>query len=454
MVVSSGGNLGVGDITPAAALTVGNGDLFQVNSSGVVAAGTWQGGIVSSTYGGTGANLSGAAANYFPMWSATGVLGIATYLQYVPGSATMNINSAKIMLGSGDQSTPAATIIRGPAAVGTNVAGASWTFDASNGTGTGGSGSIIWRTAPVAGSSSTSNTMTERMRILPSGEVGIGDTSPDFKLDVEGDVADYIANFFNDGNADTRYGIQIQGGADDASGTTYYVNALDGDGGQVGYISNTAGTFALTDVSDIRTKTNIEDTEIDATSILSGLRVVDFNRLANPEGPKITGFIAQEVQEVYPNIITEGENGYLGITKENLIPVLVKGFQEMDLKINDIANVEEENDWRDAIVSWFSSATNGIGDFFANRVRTKEICLKDEGGETCISRTQLDNLLNNTNRNNPPSYTPPPIPDPEPTPEPTVVEPDPEIEPTTPIPEPETQPEIIGPTSVEPAPVE
>ncbi len=41
----SGGNVGIGDTTPAAMLTVGNSDLFQVNSSGAIAAAT---GIVSS----------------------------------------------------------------------------------------------------------------------------------------------------------------------------------------------------------------------------------------------------------------------------------------------------------------------------------------------------------------------------------------------------------------------
>ncbi|TSC74518.1 MAG: polymorphic outer membrane protein, partial [Parcubacteria group bacterium Gr01-1014_44] len=43
--------------------------------------------------------------------------------------------------------------------------------------------------------------------------------------------------------------------------------------------------------------------------------------------------------------------------------------------------------------TWFADATNGIGDFFANRVRTKEFCLSNPEGETCITRSQLDALL-------------------------------------------------------------
>jgi hypothetical protein len=175
---------------------------------------------------------------------------------------------------------------------------------------------------------------TPYVTIDATGDFGIGDTTPSYKLEVNTDIStNYVAQFFNDGNNADRYGIQIQGGADDASGTTYYINALDGDGGQIGYIANTSGTFALTDVSDIRTKTNVTTAEMNATSILSGLRVVNFNRISNPDGPQITGFIAQEVQEIYPNAVTEGPTGLLGISKDAFIPVLVKAFQEETIRL-------------------------------------------------------------------------------------------------------------------------
>ena len=140
----------------------------------------------------------------------------------------------------------------------------------------------------------------------------------------------YAGEFFNDGNNQNRYGLKVQGGADDASGTTYYLDAYDGDGGQVGYLANVAGTFGVTDISDLRTKTNVTDTEIvDATAVIQGLRVVDFNRIQDPDGPRITGFIAQEVDAVFSSAVTANpKTGYLGVMKDAFIPLLIKGAQE------------------------------------------------------------------------------------------------------------------------------
>jgi hypothetical protein len=67
-----GGNVGIGDTTPAAALTVGSGDLFQVNSSGAIAAAT---GVTSS---GT-ITFSGFTSSGGPLYTnGSGVLAQTT----------------------------------------------------------------------------------------------------------------------------------------------------------------------------------------------------------------------------------------------------------------------------------------------------------------------------------------------------------------------------------------
>src|SRR3989338_3548605 len=73
------------------------------------------------------------------------------------------------IFGVGEAGSPSATTIKGAAAAGLNIPGANLTLDASNGTGTGGSGALIFRTAPAAASSSTANTLAERWRIDANG---------------------------------------------------------------------------------------------------------------------------------------------------------------------------------------------------------------------------------------------------------------------------------------------
>ena len=62
------------------------------------------------------------------------------------------------------------------------------------------------------------------MLINSSGNVGIGDPSPDYRLDVEGDdPGSYIASFTNDGDSENRYGVRIQCGHDNASDTNFAI---------------------------------------------------------------------------------------------------------------------------------------------------------------------------------------------------------------------------------------
>lgn len=47
-----------------------------------------------------------------------------------------------------------------------------------------------------------------------------------------------------------------------------------------------------------------------------------------------------------------------------------------------------------SLTHWFADATNGIGDFFANRVVTHQLCISDDtGSSTCITKSKLDALL-------------------------------------------------------------
>ena len=153
-----------------------------------------------------------------------------------------------------------------------------------------------------------SDTETEVMRwARATGFVGIGDSDPSHNFVVKGnDSANYIASFFNDGNNADRYGMRVQAGADDASGTTYYFTCTDGDGGNVGWLANTSETFALTDASDSRIKDNIRDTSVEGLTSVNQIKVRDFE--LKKSGNSKTGFIAQELKLIYPEAVVGSEN--------------------------------------------------------------------------------------------------------------------------------------------------
>jgi len=92
--------------------------------------------------------------------------------------------------------------------------------------------------------------------ITSAGRVGIGVTSPGALLHVKGDVpGGYGCYFLNDGGNSTRYGIELNCGANDASGTNYAVRWNDGNGTDQGFVTFSGGTVsygAFTAVHDVQ----------------------------------------------------------------------------------------------------------------------------------------------------------------------------------------------------------
>jgi len=105
-------NIGIGDTSPAALLTVGNGDLFQVNSSGAIAAAT---GITSS---GT-ITLSGLAGGGFLKTDGSGVLSTSTIALASDVSGTLPVANGGtgattltgLLLGNGTSAFTATTTL-------------------------------------------------------------------------------------------------------------------------------------------------------------------------------------------------------------------------------------------------------------------------------------------------------------------------------------------------------
>ena len=182
--------------------------------------------------------------------------------------------------------------------------------------------------------------------------------------------------------------------------------------GPIARFTNVSGSCAINPTntalecsSDLRLKKDFEG--ISATSSLAkvlALNPVFYNWLREATGtPKHTGFIAQEVQELFPDLVSQS-GGYYTLNYAGFTPYLASAIQELNSSLDAIASSTEpaEGSFAESffqnlfarIGTWFADAANDIGDFFANRVHTRELCVSDAGGaETCITKPELDALL-------------------------------------------------------------
>ena len=177
------------------------------------------------------------------------------------------------------------------------------------------SGNLLFKTKSSGNATTTSN-LTTKMFIKHDGKVGIGTTSPAYKLHTVGD-------------------IKVESGA---IGVNVNPSATDGriDAGNdvVAYSS-----------SDIRFKKNITPIQ-DALFKVQQIQGIEFDWIPNEEqhgydGHDV-GVIAQEVVEVLPEVVQIRESGYMAVKYEKMIPLLVEGIKEQQKQIDELKDKVRE----------------------------------------------------------------------------------------------------------------
>ena len=115
--------------------------------------------------------------------------------------------------------------------------------------------------------------------------------------------------------------------------------------------NGTADEVQYVTTSDYRLKENV-NYDFDATTTLKKLKPCEFNWISDEKNTTITGFLAHEVQEVYPHAAS-GEKDAMetytdsdgkeqtrvepqGIEKSDLVPLLVKSLQEAMTRIDTL----------------------------------------------------------------------------------------------------------------------
>jgi len=189
------------------------------------------------------------------------------------------------------------------------------------------SGNIKFFTGTSSGS--------EKMRIDSSGNVLTGTTTASNSSGVGGKyLASATAPSYSlvgsSSSTDASYVLYSTG----AAAYRFYVQY----DGKI-YATNTT----ITGISDIRLKENIRDLDEGLDTVLSlKPRKFDWKEGKGKDIKNDRGFIAQEFEEVLPDLIDEwkdtppeGEKPYKSV-RADLIPVLVKAIQEQQTIINDL----------------------------------------------------------------------------------------------------------------------
>lgn len=226
------------------------------------------------------------------------------------------------------------------------------------------SGDLAFYTKPAS-----NDAMLERFRIDTTGKVGIGDTTPNYLLDVENTGSD-----------------------------TDIFSLTDSDGACLH--NPEAGSEVVTCSSDERLKDNITDADSSLDDFMK-FKIREYDVIAS--GDHMTGVIAQEVKEVFPHLVSEGGNGYLMVTSPSTWNI-IKAIQELKINIDLISSLdtEEEGSLGSLIKSFLSDAGNTIEVIFAKvikgqKVETDELCV----GSVCVTEDEFIQIFGNGTNNDP-----------------------------------------------------
>jgi hypothetical protein len=445
VVFNHEGNFGIGTTTPGSRLSVQKNYGNTGSSLFTVASSTSSNGDTATTYftvtdaGKVGIRTTGPAA-YLAV-NATGVIGSANQSAY-------DIAGGQIAAGNSIYSYGSICTV--------NSSGA---CTGNNGVVIGGSNTNAYTNITSSGSS------------FFGGNLSVGSTTPTAALASQKKYGSTVANLFLVASSTASNGstavsalvipsagnVKVGIGAITTAsgfGDLYIQDDLEVDGlvaaagtdvlcidanGTVSRDTTPGTTVCGGATSDIRLKDNIEALGGSLERIMQvNPRVFDWkNPALHDYATSSAGFIAQELAEIFPELVgetecREGECELTGGEKAKTVNVngpefiahMVSAIQEINLNVQALASTTATstpaatafaesffNNLFAKVTTWLADAGNGIADLFATTITAetvyaKQLCLTDENGETCVTKTQLDALLSGSSA---PSYTPPAV---------------------------------------------
>lgn len=162
---------------------------------------------------------------------------------------------------------------------------------------------------------------------------------------------------YNYGVVGTLYGSQNQYGAGVYGSSTSSDTGIAMNGRYAGYFRGNVCVDGLINgvtigTSDYRLKKDIKSVSDETLDAIKQMNVVEFKYkqrevetdsgkvgLYDEDSPILThkhyGLIAQELQEIYPDLVIEGDDGYLAVNYTEIIPLLIRSVQELSAKLDE-----------------------------------------------------------------------------------------------------------------------
>jgi hypothetical protein len=174
-----------------------------------------------------------------------------------------------------------------------------------------------------------------QIKVGSNGFVGINNTNPAYQLDVSGSLR---IDDPSGGNLIFQYGQLYSTSGYSMLGTAgYYWSEL--------HAYDAYFYYSTTYYSDLKLKSDIRDIENTGSKLML-LKPVKYKMLPQYKGDAKSdsmmtekakvdqmGFIAQDMQKIFPELVTQDKAGTLGIKYIELIPILVKAYQEQQAEL-------------------------------------------------------------------------------------------------------------------------
>ena len=405
MTIKGSGNVGIGTTSPGALLQVGRADTGNGASNGEI--------VIGKTDGSTSERLfkMGLDSNYHFSIGDYGIAGAEAYSPFM----TIKYDSGNVGIGTTTPTTKteisyalngSGLQLTSPGYDGDSL-NAGLRFHSTSNTGQQGD-VVFYHNGSSPGldiwgypSNNSPACCIDIVHFGNNGNVGFGTSTPSYQVDVASS-----ARIGSNAKTDCPAGWDCKTFTFDISAASLYINGINYR-------------------SDSRLKKNILYLENSLKKVMD-LKGISYEWKQGTPGIHF-GFVAQEMEEVFPELVLTDNNGFKSIDYTSIIPLTVEAIKEQQLRINDLklqlnnlglvdstntADIDQADvnlfDWlARGLKSLGLVVENGIASlkgivaetFTGNaanikKIQTEQMCIAGSDGQSvCIDKDQLKDLI-------------------------------------------------------------